>query len=160
MVRINLRHPTDADSEILLVWRNSSQVRKASGNQEYISPNTHENWFAKRLENLQIHPFWMVELLNRPVGFIRLDFIEIYKYEISIVIAPEVRGGGLGKQALNLAILQFYEKFKKYSLVARVRKENFASLNLFYSSGFLQIREDQDYLILEHKIIDHGNNVI
>lgn len=155
-----MRCPTDADSEILLVWRNSSQVRKASGNQEYISRNTHDNWFRRRLEDLQKHPFWMVELLNRPVGFIRLDLIETYNYEISIVIAPEVRGGGFGKQALNLAILQFYEKFKGYSLVARVRKENFASLNLFYSSGFIQVKEDQDYLILEHKILDHRNNMI
>ena len=155
MDTLKLRCPTKLDSEVLLTWRNSSEVRKASGTQGYIQPDVHERWFTKRLDDLKRQPFWIVEHLHEPIGFIRFDLIENRNYEISIVISREFRGNGLGKHALNLAILRFQEKFENYTLTARIKRENLASLKLFSSSGFSKLKVEKKFEILQYKIFDH-----
>jgi L-amino acid N-acyltransferase YncA len=154
MDNLQLRCPTNLDSALILEWRNSIEVRNASGNQNSISPEIHEKWFAARLDKVLDEPFWIVEHANEPIGFVRLDLIKPSNFEISVVISQNARGNGFGKSALESSILEFRKNFNDFKLTARIRKENFASLSLFLGLDFFQILDDGEFLILENEIVD------
>ena len=48
---ISLRPVNEADSEMLLDWRNSDQVRLFMSDQRKISPEDHHHWLTERIHN-------------------------------------------------------------------------------------------------------------
>ena len=58
--------------------------------------------------------------------------------EVSINLNPEMRGQGLGKLMLDLAIEEFFKYFS-LNLVAEVKPKNAASIKLFTALGFREI---------------------
>lgn len=89
-------------------------------------------WFAQTLSD-QNSELWLLEEHGRAVGSVRLDGLEEENHwEISIIIAPESRGHGIGTAALKLLRQQYKDRW----LVAEVLPENDASRSVFLKAGF------------------------
>ena len=94
---MNLRPATRADSDLLYEWRTEGETADW-----YEGPQTsvkdHDAWLYDRLDNPCVH-IWIVEVDGIPVGVVRLDSND----ELSIEIAPNQRGKGLGTEAIEKA---------------------------------------------------------
>ena len=76
------------------------------------------------------------------IGIVRFDRSENDSYEVSINVAPELRGQGMGRLLLQVAVNRLRERWPLAPVVAVVRSNNVASLKLFSACGFEQVLYD------------------
>lgn len=143
-----LRSATLDDEDLLLKWRNDPATRHASFSSDEISSGDHHRWFVEKLEDPDC-AILVVEVDGLPVGQIRLDRLAEGVAEISIGLAAEVRGRGLGRKALLRAVPEADRLLGADSIRALVKRGNAASLAAFASAGFRVVREKDDVVELE-----------
>ncbi len=132
---INLRHAVLNDKEKIFIWRNAESVRKYSTNSGEISFENHSKWFDKVL--LNDNQVVLIGCFNKEdVGVLRFDLCTD-QAEISIYLAPENQGKGLGS-ALVVSGENWLIQNKPYikKVIADVLLENKASVKLFECSGY------------------------
>jgi RimJ/RimL family protein N-acetyltransferase len=134
---VQLRRATGSDADLLLEWSNDPATRAASFHPEPIEPEGHLRWLATILAS-PTAGFWIGETDGRPVGQVRVVIVAHEVGEISISIAPEARGAGLGRTLLIAAIAEADDALPISTLLARVRLDNPASLALFAGAGFVE----------------------
>ena len=137
--QLQIRPATLADSNLLYDWRNDPATRKASRNQDEITPDRHQQWLRETLSGNNRRLF-IAETGQTPVGTIRLDFAD--EVEISWTVAPSVRGHGWGKKMVALVA-----ESVNCDLVACVRTENNASRKIAEAAGFDPAGQQDDLLI-------------
>ncbi len=127
-----------SDSPKILCWRNEEAVRLSSRNQELISIDRHNSWFAARVTNIHNEPILIFSNENKDIGFTRLDRIETSNrtIEVSIAVSPDLRHLGFGSLMLSSTIEVARTLLEVDEINATVREENLASLKLFVASGF------------------------
>ncbi len=124
------------DAGILLAWHNDSVVRAASRSTEEVTMSEHEAWLQRVLESPQSWLFIGVDENARPVGHTRV--VEDGGYaEVSIVVAPDHRGCGLGGQLLSLTHDAYAAGGGDCELRAFVKADNESSHRLFLSAGYV-----------------------
>ena len=107
----------------------------------------HEAWFENSLSNVD-RVLYVGELGYKRLGVCRFDFLESEMLaEVSINMNPSMRGCGLGKKFLFESIECYLEK-NKYNLLAKVKPNNLASLNVFKSAGFESFASDESMVVL------------
>ena len=144
------------DSEVLLEWRNLSEVRMFSRSQGLILKKTHEQWLQNRLKLLPDEPFWMFENSQGKIGFVRCDLNPAPKlYKISIVINPAMRGMGFGKKILDLAIENCLARNPESIFFAEAHTDNLSSRLLFLKCGFEEFTLNGNFLIFK-RIANHS----
>jgi ribosomal protein S18 acetylase RimI-like enzyme len=131
-----VRHAASEDALELLSWRNDPLTRAMSHNTDVISSEQHLAWFDRVLNDPRRCLFIAVAGTEK-VGMIRYDQLTEGEWEVSIVIAPQARGRGLGKQLLLHGIKAFYIEHPRVSLLAEIKVGNTVSQALFTSLGFL-----------------------
>jgi UDP-2,4-diacetamido-2,4,6-trideoxy-beta-L-altropyranose hydrolase len=145
---IRLRPASAADCERVWSWRNDPETRAASFESAEIPWDTHVRWFgdALRREDRRI---LVVEADGEPAGTMRLD-IASAEATVSIHLAREWRGRGVGTRALAaLADLAFGE-LGIDRLLASVKPDNYASLAAFAHAGFTRV-ESGSVVVLERR---------
>jgi RimJ/RimL family protein N-acetyltransferase len=121
---------TEADSALLLAWRNDSQTRAWSRTTDPVSPADHETWLTRVLADPD-RRLLVAELDGKPVGTVRFDR-DGGAWEVSITVAPEARG-----RRLAVPILLAAERALAPATVrANVHRDNAASLALFERAGY------------------------
>jgi RimJ/RimL family protein N-acetyltransferase len=133
-----LRPATLEDADLLLAWANDPVTRAAGFNPAPIGLEEHRRWLSRRLASPATRLF--VGLLDgRPVGQLRLERGADGLAEISIAIAPEARGRGLGRRLLRGGIdaARADPALAVAGFIARVRPDNAGSLALFRGAGFV-----------------------
>lgn len=136
---MNIRRATEEDANRILEIRNDPLVRKNSIDQTIISLESHLEWFSKKYFKEKNNFCFVVEKDNRVIGYLRLDE-EDNHYLLSIALDASYQGQGIGSFLLNGVLKKF--NFKK-PILAQVKKENLASINLFKNAGFkLKIEKD------------------
>jgi RimJ/RimL family protein N-acetyltransferase len=131
------------DAELLLAWRNSPEVRAASHNQDVVARGEHEAWLAAVLAD-GYRSLFIVEEAAEPVGTVRFDR-GAEAATISVTIAPERRGRGVGSAAVREAselLLAMHSSLRE--VVAEVTPGNERSLSAFERAGFLSAGEGRD----------------
>lgn len=136
---ISLRKAEPADCKMLFDWRNAPEIRQTALNPEPLVFTDHEAWYHRSLNMPDRH--LLIGLLDeKPFGVLRYDLDQKLKTaEISIYLAPDYLGKGLGKP-----LLQAGEAWLKASepqiaaLEATVLSTNPRSLRLFQSDGYQQ----------------------
>lgn len=134
---LRLRPALAGDAELVFGWANDPVARAASFSCAQISWDDHLAWFAAQLDREDRHPF-MAELTGEAVAFVRLD-ADISRPRIctiSINVAPEARGRGLGVAVIEAATsvaggLEFV------SICALIRPDNLASRRAFARAGYV-----------------------
>jgi RimJ/RimL family protein N-acetyltransferase len=147
-----MRDATLQDSDLMLNWRNSLDVRLFSHNKELISEKEHLSWFLNRLTQIQTQPFWLFEEDSKLIGMVRFDLRpEGNLFEINIVINTLFRGQGYGRNILESSIQRCINLYPEYDFRAEAHKKNMASKALFLDSGFREIDQIGSFLILERR---------
>ena len=127
---LQLRYAKYEDWQILLEWRNDPVTIANSIQSGPVDFDEHKAWFELKLGDPNCI-MYMAEIDGRPIGQIRYD-VDNGIAEVSVVVAPEVRGRGLGA----LLIQRGCEEAGLARYVAHVLPENGASLKAFMKSGF------------------------
>lgn len=128
-----------SDTDDLYAWQSQPDARLYSRDINIPIYNEHVSWVATSLDD-PLRRMWIVKVNDISAGYIRLDTFDETE-EVSILIANKFRGLGLAKFAVMSAI----SNRKGSSVLAHVKPENQASINLFQACGFKRV--DRDHFI-------------
>ena len=121
----------------VLPWRNDPLVYVWSRTDRPISLNEHRAWFEARKQKLADEPIFSYHENNLFVGMARLDKVAEDAFEVSLLVNPNQRSGGYGKQILADVCKYFLlNKSLDSKLVAVIHQENLISQSLFTGLGF------------------------
>lgn len=138
--RIYLRLMTREDTEKIIRWRNSEEVRKQFIYQQNFTVESHENWIKTMVETGKV--VQMMIVLNegdRPIGsvYVRDIDMEHKKAEYGIFIGePDCLGKGYGTEAAELMIEYAFEFLGIHKLMLRVYAENERAIKSYEKAGF------------------------
>lgn len=119
-----LREATWKDCHCVWQWKNDPDALAVSLSSQPVPWEEHQIWFKKKLESLNSVLF-IGEIDSQSFGVVRVD-----KQRVSINLAPEFRGKGLGYKLLSRVLKRYGD------LEAEVKKDHHPSLKLFQSLGF------------------------
>ena len=121
----------------VLPWRNDPLVYVWSRTDRPISLNEHRAWFEARKQKLADEPIFSYRENNLFVGMARIDKVAEDTFEVSLLVNPNQRTGGYGKQILADVCKYFLlNKSSDSNLVAVIHQENLISQSLFTGLGF------------------------
>jgi RimJ/RimL family protein N-acetyltransferase len=127
-----------ADASLLWRWANDAETRRRSFNPAPIPYAAHLAWLEARLA-AAASSLWIVSDERGPVGQVRLDVADDVA-EVSLAVAPERRGQGLGTAVLREALAAAATQWRGgLRLRAQVFADNVASLRLFRRCGFQEV---------------------
>lgn len=132
-VQTLLRLARPSDVETIYGWQCQPEIRRFFRNPQPPSWDEHVAWFGERL----INPACSLNIImaeGRPAGVLRLDFDDD-RAEVSILVAPEAQGRGIGRAALAQASYLA----PRHELLAVVHADNHASRNAFLAAGFMVV---------------------
>jgi RimJ/RimL family protein N-acetyltransferase len=146
---------TQQDMMITFEWASNPYLRKFSPNSGSIPMETHQRWFLKKLQDSNCR-FYIVKINGKPAGTCRLDFVNFdapVNAEISYLLDPQFHGKGLGiktiEELVEKAKLELTPAISRINLIAKVHKQNVASLRIFEKAGFVLTspeKSDQDHI--------------
>jgi RimJ/RimL family protein N-acetyltransferase len=135
---VRLRPAQAADGDRLWQWRNEPTTRQASLNTAEVSLEDHLRWLAGQLDSPDVALFIVEEATHgAPCGQVRLDRVAGGDAVVSLSIASEWRGRGLGVAALRALLEPSNRPFWARRLLAVIRLSNEASRRAFERAGFV-----------------------
>ena len=137
-VVVTLRPATAEDCRQVWRWRNDEQTRRASFDSAPIPLEAHERWFLDSLQSPN-RKIYIVVAGDQPSGVARLD-VNGGQATVSIHLAPECRGRGVGPRALDALGEVAFGPLGLARLVAEIKVDNAASLRAFIKAGFAPSR--------------------
>ena len=140
-----LRLADPADSGDLLAWRNDPVTRANSRNTEAIDPDSHAAWLVRALAD-PARRIWVAERDGSKLGTVSAARLDAAAVELSITVAPAMRGRGAGSAMLRAAIAAALAAWPGAEIRAAVRSGNDASRRLFEGCGFVAVGESGGYL--------------
>jgi len=128
-----IARPVEEDARDVMRWRNDPLSLSASFNS---TPKKWPEFFEefKRFYFNSFLPPLFVRQGDERVAFLRFRPLG-NGCDLSIMVAPEKRGGGIGKEALIL-LKPWFKRRGVSQVVAEVKKDNVPSLRLFQGAGF------------------------
>ena len=128
-----IRSATEADIKSVFDLSNDPVVRKSSIHCEPIAWDCHVTWYASRLLRSE-SPFFIIEhdATGDFIGQLRLDQQDDGSMLISLSIASEWRGKGIGSSVIRRAIQMTDSKM----VTAMIREDNASSRRSFEKAGF------------------------
>lgn len=118
--------------------------------QKFFSPATfswenHSGWFMERIK--KDDPFYVLADSHSVAGYVRFDENES-SYIVSIALAKDARGGGVGYKAVMSAIECFFMRIPDATLKGYILKTNPAAIRAVQKAGFCPefSDTDEDYL--------------
>ena len=121
----------------VLPWRNDPLVYVWSRTDRPISLNEHTAWFEARKYKLADEPIFSYHENNFFIGMARIDKVAEDDFEVSLLVNPDQRGGGYGKQILADVCKYFQlKKSLDSKLIAVIHQDNLISQTLFTELGF------------------------
>lgn len=139
-VGIYLRAMTDADTDLIVRWRNQEAVRKNFFYQEDFTRESHENWVKTKVETGQaLQMIICMTEGNVPVGAVNLQRIdrENGQAEYGIFIGEETaRGRGIGTAAAVLMLRYCFAQEKLHRIYLRTLAGNAAAIRSYEKAGF------------------------
>lgn len=131
---MKLRPARIDDAKILFDWRNDPVTRASSLTTDPVKWEDHCNWLKGSLQNPD-RSILIAELDGVAVGTARLDFGD--ETVLSVTVAPDQRGRGIGKTLTVLACREVGP------IVSHIKRENAPSQKMVEAAGF-QLIEDGD----------------
>lgn len=134
--RVTLRAATIADSALMLAWQSAPGIRQYARNPAAPRPQEHDRWLRAKLDDADC-VFNIVLSGEEPVGILRFDKISTGGgYEISILIAADRHGSGIGGCALELG----KRLLPAARISATIHAENLPSIRMFERAGYRTTR--------------------
>lgn len=131
---LEFRKACENDAEQLLAWQSDPSTRRYFRDPKVPTPQEHFVWFSRTLIDPNCQLLFLIEG-EKSVGAVRLDGPDKRNHwEVSIIVAPECRGCGIGTAALQLVRCRYNDRY----LVAEVLPGNNASCSAFLKAGFIR----------------------
>lgn len=139
---IVLRPMEEADTELIVRWRNSPAVRNRFIYREPFTPEGHRHWIDTMIRTGKAVQFMICERNSmRPVGSVYFRDIDRYKKEAEYGIfigEADGQGKGYGSEAARLATQYAFNKMGMDRLVLRVFTDNEAAVKSYRQAGFTE----------------------
>ena len=135
---IRIRPITYDDTDLIVKWRNLDAVRNNFFYREEFTAATHLNWMDSKVKSGEVVQY-IIEADGRPVGSTYLRDIDREKLsaEYGVFIGEDVRGRGIGTEALKLTLAKAQSELGLKHIIARAIEGNEASINCFLHAGFI-----------------------
>ena len=156
--RIYLRPIEEGDTETVLRWRNSPDVKKYFIYREDITPEEHGRWLREKVQKGKVAQF-IIYLCEGdiPVGSVYMQSID-HKHknaEYGIFIGEEAaRGHGCGTDAARLAIKYAFDVLGLHKLYLRVFSDNERAIRSYERAGFVTEGVMRDDVCIDGKFYD------
>jgi L-amino acid N-acyltransferase YncA len=110
-----------------------------------VSPEQHASWFSSALRDRDT-ALLIAESHGMPIATCRFEPTDSTRntFLISINVAPNHRGHGMGLALLSSGISRFFDAHHSH-LLAEIHKENIASERIFKNVGFKLLGADGDF---------------
>lgn len=131
-----LRPAIAADCETLFQWANDPLTRAASFSQAAITWQEHCRWFAARLADHDHLFFIAITPGGSPMAQARFSRCDTDEAVISVSLAPDFRGLGLGARLIRRACQQALAARPVTKIRALIKQGNSASVHAFRQAGF------------------------
>lgn len=129
------------DAMDILRWRNDPVARAMSRHNEPINESDHMAWYSRAVADP--NRLFLIGVQNgKSIGIVRFDHIRAPLAEVSISIDSEMRGHGLGRALLGLALSHLHAAVPAIPVLAVARIDNHLSLRLFGALGFTRESDD------------------
>jgi UDP-2,4-diacetamido-2,4,6-trideoxy-beta-L-altropyranose hydrolase len=130
-----LRRVLADDCRLLFSWANDPATRSASFRSAELLWEDHQEWFSQRLEDPQTVIYIGEDSSGNALGQSRFQ-CQSDRATVSIVVAPEFRGAGWGRELIAFSIRMLArEKFVRH-VDAFIKAGNLPSIRMFESAGF------------------------
>ena len=155
---IYLRLMTYEDTDFIVSWRNSDEVRRNFIYQALFTRESHENWIKTMIETGKVVQLMICETdTDRPVGSVYIRDIDRthQKAEYGIFIgAAEARGKGYGTAAAKLMIQYCFGELQLHRLFLRVYADNMQAIRSYEKAGFVKEAHLRDDVCIDGKYRD------
>ena len=140
-LQLRLERATADDCRSVWEWADAPEVRAASFHSDPIPWEEHRRWFFERLNDPQTI-LWIAHEAASPgggkgqaIGIVRFA-LDQDEAVISVAIAPERRGLGLGPTAVVRASRQLFRETSTALIHAYIKPDNAPSLAAFFNAGY------------------------
>ena len=147
---INIVKAKSHHSKKIWEWRNDPTTISMSINNKVISWLEHKKWYERNLTENGIKTYIAKENKTH-LGVVRFEQSKSkeYIYEISINVAPEKRGKGIGKIILKNSIDLFIKDNSNCKIIkAKIKSKNIRSIKTFLKCGFEFFEENNEIITL------------
>ncbi len=139
-VGIYLRLMTREDTDLIVAWRNSDDVRKNFIYQEPFTRQGHEDWIRNMVEKGKVVQAIICDLASdRPLGSVYIRDIDRQhnKAEYGIFIGEaHARGRGIGTAAAKLMLWYCFAEEKLHRIYLRALAGNERAIRSYEKAGF------------------------
>lgn len=140
MTTLTLRRACIHDAELLYAWRNHPDTYRWFFNSEPVKWEQHLTWLEDGLADSR-HLLFMIEDEGRPVAHVRFILHSgLDAADISVTVAPELRGRGYGSKALCVATQYALcgDGLNLRCVRADIMPGNEASIRSFTNAGYVE----------------------
>ncbi len=148
-VGIYLRPMSDGDTDQIVNWRNSEEIRRNFIQRDVFTPEGHRDWVRRMIDTGKAVQMMICEAdTGRPVGAVNIQNIDRqhHKAEYGIFIGEaSARGRGIGTAAAKLMLRYCFETQGLNRVYLRALAENRQAVRSYEKAGFVQeglLRED------------------
>ena len=138
---------TIKDCKFIWELRNSENIRKWSFNREYIPYSKHKIWYKEKINNKDTI-YYILLKDNKKIGYIRYDINQKGEAETNIAINENYQGQNIGSILLILTQIHFKKNNRIKKIIAKIKRENKASIRCFEKAGYKKIKSNQPKIII------------
>lgn len=155
---IYLRNMTKDDTDLIVKWRNSEEVRSRFIYQALFTRQSHEKWIETMVNTGKV--VQMIICLKDgdvPVGSVYIRDIDTthHKGEYGIFIGEaEARGKGIGTRAAKLMTAYAFWELSLHRLFLRVFADNVRAIRSYEKAGFVREAYLKDDVCINGKYRD------
>lgn len=155
--KVRLRPITDADTDLIVKWRNTPSVVQNFIFRQTFTPEMHRSWLATKVATGQVVQYIIIDKADdKPVGSVYYRDISAHNRsaEYGIFIGEEsARGKGLGTETARLFTAFGFETLHLHRISLRVLADNMPARRSYEKAGFMQegIFHDMELLDGEYR---------
>ena len=150
---VRLRPIADADTDLIVKWRNTPSVVQNFIFRQTFTPEMHRSWLAAKVATGQVVQYIIIDKADdKPVGSVYYRDIDNHNRsaEYGIFIGEEsARGKGLGTETAKLFTDFGFAELQMHRISLRVLAENTAARRSYEKAGFVQEGVFRDMELLD-----------
>ena len=152
---VRLRPIADADTDLIVKWRNTPSVVQNFIFRQTFTPEMHRSWLAAKVATGQVVQYIIIDKADaKPVGSVDIDSHN-RSAEYGIFIGEEsARGKGLGTETAKLFTDFGFAELQLHRISLRVLAENTAARRSYEKAGFVQEGIFRDMELLDGQYRD------